>query len=141
MSASTRAPVRAPSRLLLPGLLAAAAASTVTAAAAALLRAAGTDYVVQGGEVVPVSGIAVVTGVSCLAGLALAGLLSRWVSRPADRFLRVATALTALSIVPPVVWADDVATGAALVGLHLLAAAVMVPVLVRSLRALSPRAR
>lgn len=125
--------------LVVPGLLASAATIAVTTAGAALLRAAGTDYAVQGGEVVPVSGIAVVTALSCLVGLALAVLLSRWAPRPADRFLQVAVALTALSLVPPLAWGDDVSTSAALVSLHLVAAAVMVPTLVRGLRTVSPR--
>ena len=40
-------------------------------------------------------------------------------------------ALTALSCVPSVVWPDDAATKVALVALHVLAAAIVVPVLVR----------
>jgi hypothetical protein len=42
--------------------------------------------------------------------------------------------LTAISLVPPFICAADAATVAALVGLHLVAAAVMIPALTRSLR-------
>lgn len=44
-------------------------------------------------------------------------------------------ALTALSLVPPFLAAADTATAVTLVVLHLLAAAVVVPAVARSLRA------
>ena len=43
--------------------------------------------------------------------------------------------LTAISLVPPLISGADAATIAALIGLHLVAAAVMIPTLARSLRA------
>jgi hypothetical protein len=52
----------------------------------------------------------------------------RWARR---RFLQTAVALAALSCVSSVTWADDAATKLALVALHVLAAAVVVPALVR----------
>jgi hypothetical protein len=43
--------------------------------------------------------------------------------------------LTIISLVPPLVSGANAATVAALVGLHLIAAAVMIPTVARSLRA------
>jgi hypothetical protein len=81
-----------------------------------------------------VSGIAVVTAVSSLVGVVIAAGLLRWSARPAERFTWTAVTLTTVSLVPPVLWGVGAATVAVLVGLHLLAAAAVVPTLVRSLR-------
>jgi hypothetical protein len=68
-------------------------------------------------------------------GAAIGGLLLAVLNRRSGaarrRFLDATAALTALSCVPSVAWPDDVATKVALVALHLLAAAIIVPVLVR----------
>jgi hypothetical protein len=120
-------------RLARTGLLAALAAAAVTGLGAAGSRAVGVDLVVDGGEL-PASGIAFVTGVLSLAGVALAAALLRWARRPADLFVRIAVGLTVLSLVPPLLWAEGPATTITLVVLHLVAAAVMIPALTRSLR-------
>lgn len=127
---------RGSGRLVGTGVVVTVAAATATALAAAAASAAGVSFEVQGGEVVPVSGIAVVTAACSLVGVVLAAALRRWSARPATRFLQVTVALTALSMLPPLAWGDRVATAATLCGLHLLAAAVVVPPL---LRRLSPR--
>ena len=116
------------------GLLAALAAVVATTVGAALARAVGVDLEVTGGEAIPVSGVAFVTGVFSLAGVALAVALRRWSGRPARVFVVVTVALTALSLVPPVLAATSAATAATLVVLHLAAAAVVVPTLTRRLR-------
>jgi hypothetical protein len=51
--------------------------------------------------------------------------------RPHRRLLQATAALTPLSCVRSVAWPDDVSTKVALLAIHLLAAAVIVPVLVR----------
>jgi len=48
--------------------------------------------------------------------------------------VRTAVTLTAISLVPPLLSGADTATITALVGLHLVAATVMIPTLARSLR-------
>ncbi|KQW53696.1 hypothetical protein ASC77_05365 [Nocardioides sp. Root1257] len=122
-------------RLVGAGLLGTLVATVCTTVGAALGRAAGVDLEVpDGGEVIPVSGIAFVTAVLSVVGVLIAVALLRWSGRPADRFLWIAGALTALSLVPPLVSGADVATAVTLVALHLLAAAVVIPVLVRGLR-------
>jgi hypothetical protein len=48
--------------------------------------------------------------------------------------VRTAVTLTAISLVPPLLSGADAATITALLGLHLVAATVMIPTLARSLR-------
>ena len=106
-----------------------------TTLAAALARAAGVDFEVpDGGETIPLSGFAVVTGFFSVVGIVIAAALLRWSARPAERFVWTAVSLTAISLVPPLLSGADTATIAALLGLHLVAAAVMIPTLARSLR-------
>ena len=122
--------------LVRTGLAATLAAMAVTTVAAALARAAGADLEVpDGGETIPLAGIAVVTGFFSLVGVALAAGLRRWSARPAERFAWTAGSLLAVSLVPPFLAGADAATVAALLALHLIAAAVVIPPLLRTLRA------
>ncbi|MFI8529457.1 DUF6069 family protein [Streptomyces aquilus] len=88
----------------------------------------------DGGETIPLPGFAVVTGFFSVVGVATAMALLRWSTRPAQRFVWTAVSLTVTSSVPPLIAGADTTTAIALVGLHLLAAAVMIPALVRGLR-------
>ena len=127
-------------RIALTGLVATLTAMVAAAVAAALARAAGVDFEVpEGGETIPVTGVAVVTGFFSLVGTVIAAALLRWSARPADRFLWTAVTLTVVSLVPPVLSGANAATTVALVGLHLVAAAVMIPTLTRSLRVIAQR--
>jgi hypothetical protein len=105
-----------------------------TTLAAAFTRSLGVDFEVAGGETIPVSGIGVVTGFFSLIGIAIAAALLRWSARPAERFGWTAVSLTAISLVPPFLSGASATTITTLVVLHLVAAAVMIPTLVRSLR-------
>jgi hypothetical protein len=117
------------------GLVAALAAMVATTLAAALARAVGVDFEVpDGGETIPLAGFAVVTGVLSVVGIVLAVALVRWSARPATRFVGTAGSLTAISLVPPLLSGATTATTTALLGLHLVAATVMIPTLARSLR-------
>ncbi|BCJ39911.1 hypothetical protein GCM10010168_27700 [Actinoplanes ianthinogenes] len=110
------------------GLLATVAAMVATTLGAALAMAAGVDFETpDGGEAIPLAGFATMTGVFSLVGVVLAVTLRRY-------FRWTAVALTALSLVPPVLTGANAATVATLCGLHLIAAAIMIPTLVRSLR-------
>jgi len=80
-----------------------------------------------------VSGIAVVTGFFSVVGVVVAAALLRWSARPSVRFVQTAVSLTAISLVPPFLSGANTATAIALVGLHLVAAAAVIPVLARSL--------
>ncbi len=121
--------------LAVTGFIATLAAMVATTLAAALGKAVGVDFEIpEGGETIPLSGIAVVTGVFSAVGVVMAAALLRWSARPAERFVWTAGSLTAISLVPPLLSGADTATIAALIGLHLVAAAVMIPTLSRSLR-------
>ena len=118
------------------GLVATLTAMVATALAAALARALGVDFEVPqgGGETSPVSGVAVVTGFFSLVGVVVAAALLRWSAHPAERFVQTSVSLTAISFVPPLLVGADIATTSALLGLHVIAATVMIPSLARSLR-------
>ena len=117
------------------GFIAALAAMLATTLAAALAQAVGVDFEVpDGGGTIPLSGFAVVTGFFSIMGIVIAAALLRWSARPAERFVRTAVTLTGISLVPPLLSGADTATITALLGLHLVAATVMIPTLTRSLR-------
>jgi hypothetical protein len=117
------------------GFIATLAAMMATTLAAALAQAVGVDFEVpDGGETIPLSGFAVVTGFFSVVGIVVAAALLRWSARPAQRFVRAAVTLTAISFVPPLLADANTATTTALLGLHLVAATVMIPALARSLR-------
>jgi hypothetical protein len=121
--------------LAVTGLFAALAAMVATTVAAALAQAVGVDFEVpDGGETIPLAGFAVVTGVFSVVGIVIAVAVLRWSARPAERFVWTAVSLTAISLVPPLVSGAATATTTALLGLHLVAATVMIPTLARSLR-------
>ncbi|MBQ0977120.1 DUF6069 family protein [Micromonospora sp. M61] len=117
------------------GLVAALAAVVATTLAAALAQGAGVDFEIpDGGETIPLSGFAVVTGFFSVLGIVIAAAFRRWSAQPARRFVWAALSLTAVSLVPPLISGANTATIAALLGLHLVPAAVMIPTLARSLR-------
>ena len=116
------------------GLIATLGAMVATTLAAALAQAVGVDFEVpDGGETIPLSGFAVVTGFFSVVGIVMAAALLRWSARPAERFVRTAVSLTAISLVPPLLSGANPATITALLGLHLVAATVMIPTLARGL--------
>ena len=107
-----------------------AIAAAVVTVAAGLLHAVGVSFEIDG-EMIPLLGFAQMTFLgAAIGGFLLAGL-NRWSAAPRRRFVQVAVALTALSCVPSVAMPDDVATKLTLVALHVLAAAIIVPVLLR----------
>lgn len=117
------------------GLIAILAAMVATTLAAALARAVGVDFQVRGGgETIPLPGFAVVTGLFSVVGIVIAVALLRWSARPAERFVWTAVSLTTMSMVPPLLFGANTATTTALMGLHLVAATIMIPTLARSLR-------
>lgn len=121
-------------RVVGTGVLASVVASAVAVAGAWLAREAGVTLEVTGGETIPVPAFASVTLVLSLVGVVVAAVLARWSAHPVRWWLRTTVALTALSLVPPLLAAADPATAVTLVALHLLAAAVVVPAVARALR-------
>jgi len=127
----------APSKqgLLRPGLAAAVVAALATSLVAAAAGAADVPLTIDGEEI-PATGFAVATLMCSAVGLLLAGALQRWAPRPRAAFAGV---LIAASFVPSVSADTDTATKVVLVATHLVAAAIVVPVIVRSLPARRPR--
>jgi hypothetical protein len=122
-------------RLAATGLVATPAAMVATTLTAALARAVGVDFEVpDGGETIPLPGFAVVTGFFSVLGVVIAAALLRWSARPAERFAWTAVSLTVVSWAPPLLSGAGTATAAALIGLHIVAATVMIPALSWSLR-------
>jgi hypothetical protein len=122
-------------RLIVTGLVTTPAAMVATTLAAALARAAGADFEVpDGGEAIPLPGFAAVTGFFSVVGVAIAGAFLRWSARPAERFAWTALSLTVVSLAPPLLSGASTATATALIGLHVVAATVMIPALTWSLR-------
>ena len=107
------------------GVLAAAA----TTAGAAVLRAAGVPLAVHGK--IPLAAFAQLTFIAAVCGGVLLAVLIRRSSAPRQRFVQATAGLTALSLAAPVAFADTTASKTALVALHLLAAAIIVPMLAR----------
>ncbi|MGH9252352.1 MAG: DUF6069 family protein [Acidimicrobiales bacterium] len=65
------------------GFIATLAAMVATTLAAALAQAVGVDFEVpEGGETIPLSGFAVVTGFFSVVGIVIAAGLLRWSARP-----------------------------------------------------------
>ncbi|MEV4490032.1 DUF6069 family protein [Micromonospora coxensis] len=121
-------------RLLLPGLASAAAAAVTVTAVAALAMAAGVDFELpDGGESIPLLGFTQLTFTLSVVGILVALAIRRWASRPARTWVSTAVALTALSLVPPFLVGADVATECTLVLAHLIAAAIVIPVIARRL--------
>ena len=121
---------RRPTSLARTTALSAVAAAAVVTGAAAGLHAAGVSFAVQG-EMIPLAGFAQLTVVGAVIGGVLLAVLNRRSPAPRQRFVQTTAVLTALSCVPSVLWPDTAGTKVSLVALHLLAAAMIVPVLAR----------
>lgn len=106
------------------------AGAAITTAAAAAVHNAGVSFEIEG-EMIPLGGFAQMTFLGAVIGGVILAVLNRRSLAPRRRFVQVCTALTALSCVPSVLWPDGAATKLALVALHVLAAVLIVPALVR----------
>ncbi|MFF3347009.1 DUF6069 family protein [Streptomyces sp. NPDC002779] len=123
----------------LVGIVATVAGAVVTEAFALGARAAGVPMeaaspgAVEAAEI-PVGGFAGGVLFWSVAGIVLAVALARWARRPARVFTLTTVALTALSLVGPVV-APHTATSTQIVLAvsHVVAAAVIIPLLARRL--------
>ena len=116
--------------VVVPTLIAGTAAGAGTTVAAAAVHAAGVPLAV-GGSMIPLPGFGQMTLLGAFIGGVLLAVFNRRSAAPRLRFLQTAAALTALSCIPAATWPPDAATKLVLVTLHLLAAAMIVPVLAR----------
>jgi len=133
MSAITTVVSEAPAqRSRIRPLIRAGAIGGVAGAVAAMLvgavaRAADVPLEVEG-EAIPIAGLATVTLISTVLGIGLAFALKQ-----RGRFVGVCAVLTAASLIPAIAQPDHTATKVVLVLAHLVAAAVVVPMLARQL--------
>jgi Family of unknown function (DUF6069) len=111
---------------MVAGVVAAAAATALAAAA----HAAGVPLAVDG-EQIPLLGFAQMTFIGAVLGGVILAALNRWSGRARQRFQVIAAALTVASCAPSVALPPDTATKLTLVATHLVAAAIIVPVLAR----------
>ena len=114
-------------RLVRTGAVAGAIAAVCTTVAAAVATAADVGLEVDG-TAIPIPAFAWWTIVAAAVGVVLARVLGG-----RRRFVVVTTVATGLSLVPAIAGPDDTASRVVLVGIHLLAAAVIIPTLARQL--------
>ena len=128
---TTAKPVSSPLARTLPRATVSAGvlAAVATTAGAAVLRAAGIPLAAHGE--IQLAAFAQLTFIAAICGGVLLAVLIRRSSAPRQQFVRITAGLTALSCVVPAAFADTTASKIALVALHVLAAAIIVPVLAR----------
>ena len=137
MGGTGRPPVR---RVALGGVQAAALGAVATSLYGLAIRAAGVPMragFLGASTAQPLKTASFAMGVVVCTfwGTLLAVALARLVTNPARAFLKATVALTALSLIVPLGASHTAgATRAALLGAHVLAAAVVIPVLTRHLR-------
>jgi hypothetical protein len=129
---TTRTAASSIGSLIGSGVAATAAASAATMAVAAAGHAAGISLDV-GGAPIPVTGFGVLTAVFSLVGVVLAVVLAYRSGNPRRAFVRTTVVLTVLSLVPDVIADAGAATKALLMLTHLVAAAIVIPVIARRL--------
>ncbi|NYI78985.1 DUF6069 family protein [Nocardioides panzhihuensis] len=118
--------------LWLHGLGATVAASAVVTALAAVSSAAGVSFETDGSPI-PILGFAQLTAVFSLIGVAMAAVMARVARRPRRTFVVTTVVLTVVSLVPDVTFGFDAASAIVLMLLHVVAAAIVIPVLARRL--------
>jgi hypothetical protein len=134
--ATTTAP-RATSSItsvLVGGLAATAAASAATPAVAAAGWALGISLDVEGAPI-PVLGFATLTALFSVVGLVLAVALAKLARRPQRTWIRTTVTLTVLSFAPDLLFPMAPSTRVLLVLTHVVAAAIVIPVVARRLPA------
>ena len=80
---------------------------------------------------IPLASFAQLTFIGAVLSGVLLAVLNRRNSAPRQRFVRISAGLTALSCILPVAFAETTASKITLVALHLVAAAIIIPVLAR----------
>jgi hypothetical protein len=115
-----------------------AAATVVAAAATTAVAAAGQAVGISldiAGAPIPASGFATLTVMFSVIGLLIALGLRRFARHPRTTWIRTTVALTVLSLVPDVLIDAATITQVLLMVTHLVAAAIVIPVVARRLPA------
>jgi hypothetical protein len=118
--------------LLGHGVLATAIACAATPLVAAAGHAVGVSLDV-GGAPIPVLGFGTLTAFFSLIGVVLAVVMSRVARHRHSTFVRTTVVLTVLSFVPDLIAPAAPATKALLMLTHVVAAAIVIPVVARKL--------
>ncbi len=133
---STHTATAKPASVWKHGIAAALGAAVVVTAIAAIAARAGVSFLDPASNLtIPLSGFAVLTTAFSLIGVILAAILARTARRPRATFVRTTVVLLVLSIVPDFVAIPglspdfDTATAWTLAVLHVVAAAIVIPVL------------
>lgn len=116
-----------------PAALAAVGAAAATTAVAAVAHAAGVSLEIEGQQI-PLAGFAQLTVFFSVIGIVFAAALRRWARSPRLVFVRTTIALTALSLVPDAIVNASIDTKLTLMVTHLVAAAIVIPVIASRLR-------
>jgi Family of unknown function (DUF6069) len=85
------------------------------------------------GTGIPIGAFAELTLIFSLIGVCFAAVVARRARRPRAMFTRTALTLTTLSFIPDLTFGFDAASAATLIALHSVAAAMVIPTLVRRL--------
>ena len=118
----------APAGLWRTGLVATVAAAAATTVVAAIASAADVPLAIEGEEI-PVAGFATMTALWSVVGIVIAWAMGRWTPRPRATFVVTTVVLTLVSIVPAVTADTDTATSVVLCLTHVVAAAIVIPLL------------
>jgi hypothetical protein len=110
----------------LPGIVAAVCAAVVTTGAAWVASALGVSFEVKG-EGIPLLGFAELTLIFSVIGVGLAAIIARKAAHPRQTWIRISVALVVLSFVPDATFGFDLPSALTLMGLHVLAAAIVIP--------------
>jgi hypothetical protein len=110
----------------LHGVVAALVAAAVTTGAAAVASALGVSFEVKG-EAIPLLGFAELTLIFSVIGLGIAAIIARKAAHPRQTWIRTSVALVLLSFVPDATFGFDLPSALTLMGLHALAAAIVIP--------------
>lgn len=115
------------------GVAAAVTASVATTAVAAVASATGVTFAGPDGASIPLLGFAQLTVIFSLIAVGIAAVMARRARRPRSTFVRTCAALLVVSFVPDLTFGFDGSSAAVLILTHMLAAAIVVPVLARGL--------
>src|SRR5690349_10444937 len=115
------------------GLTAAAIAAVATTTVAAAAHGAGVSFETAPGDAIPMAGFAQLTILFSVIGIGIAAVLRRRSAQPRTTFVRVAVALTVLSVVPDLAMSFDAGSRVSLMLAHAVAALIVIPVVARQL--------
>lgn len=109
------------------GLAAAVVAAAVTTGAAAVASALGVSFAVDG-KPIPLLGFTNLTFGFSMIGVGIAAVLARKARHPRRAWIRTTVVLVLLSLIPDAISGFDLPSALTLMGLHVLAAAIVIPV-------------